>query len=132
MKATCSSSGHYGRTGTTRRLRQEDCSGTKGLSDRPSQSVRPRRRLAEFAAWAGRDKDKALDTARQITGATEGMLTKQLGGAVAGGIAKVVEAIATMNSDLGGVAAATWANFFGDEEGKAQACEWKEKEKDWD
>eukprot|EP00972_Heterocapsa_arctica_P056213 8294435-Heterocapsa_arctica.AAC.1 len=77
-----------------------------------------RRRSSEFAAWVGTDKDKALGAARQMTGATDGMLTKQMGRGVAG--------------DLAEIAAATWADFFGDEEGKAQAYEWKEKEKDWD
>ena len=63
--------------------------------------------------------------------ATDGMLTKQLGGEVAEGIAKVVEELATLNSDLDQIAAVAWANFFGSEEGKAQAGVWKEKEKAW-
>eukprot|EP00972_Heterocapsa_arctica_P019119 2822575-Heterocapsa_arctica.AAC.1 len=64
--------------------------------------------------------------------ASEGMLTKQLGGDVAEAVGRIVEAIAAGSPEVAGLAARAWASFFGKEENKAQASEWKEKDKDWD
>eukprot|EP00972_Heterocapsa_arctica_P081503 12015129-Heterocapsa_arctica.AAC.1 len=79
-----------------------------------------------------KDQDKALNTAKQIAVASDGMLSKQLGGVVAEAVRKIVEAIAAGSPEGSGLAARTWAKFFGEEENKAQASEWKEKDKDWD
>eukprot|EP00972_Heterocapsa_arctica_P080892 11922620-Heterocapsa_arctica.AAC.1 len=65
-----------------------------------------------------------------MTVASEGMLAKQLGGPEAEAVAKIVEANAAGSPEAAGLAARTWAKSFGDEENKAQACEWKEKDKD--